>query len=192
LQASSHSRSFPGERGSVFGAACSCSFWIPDELRMPAVEVAQDFAAIPYKQESSSSLLPPLHRAVFSNSSGRGGFKPPSYHVNFNGGINPRVPESCNAQSKPAGKSLHNDQLKLASTLGRRSNFNTLKMVSNCRNPYRPARHTKSHPTLATQREIRVMEWPFGAGPSHTSQFNSVGTACPSLAASIPAASRDG
>src|SRR5437867_1268162 len=46
----------------------------------------------PTKRSPSPSSSPsPLRGRSCSSSSGRGGFRPPSYHVNFTGGMSPRA-----------------------------------------------------------------------------------------------------
>src|SRR5207302_9069403 len=81
LQASSHSRSLPGERGSVFGGGT--------KLRIFSSGISRGFSPLnpqkilpcsPRNRSPSSFSSPPWQETFSASSSGRAGIKPPSYH----------------------------------------------------------------------------------------------------------------
>jgi len=90
-----------------------------------------------------------------SSSSGRGGFRPPSYHVNFTGGMSPR-----------AGKIVVDDGrervgffVALAGagfdTCGRFQLQDAKKWCRNCRSPCHPERHNRNRSNRAKQKANR-------------------------------------
>src|SRR5882724_8064447 len=96
LQASSHSRSLPGERGSVFGGGTNVFIFDSGiNLGVPPLNEQRILPRSPINNRPSSPSSPSPRSGTFSgSSSGRGGFNPPSYQVNFTGGMSPRAAKS--------------------------------------------------------------------------------------------------
>ena len=87
LQASSHSRRLPGERGKVFGGQLeSAHARFGNEFWIGAVEAAKDFAASPTQGSPSSISSPsPFRGRPSSSSSGRAWFQAAVVPGEFNG-----------------------------------------------------------------------------------------------------------
>src|ERR1051326_218024 len=92
LQASSHSRSLPNERGSVLGGGWNASILACGISLGPRPSNPQRiFPLSPMNSSPSSSSPSPLKGRSASSSAGRAGLRPPSYQVKVTGGISPRA-----------------------------------------------------------------------------------------------------
>src|SRR5206468_12593994 len=90
LHASSHSRSLPGDRGSVFGGSVNASIFDCGIRRgLAPLNPHRIVPRSPTKSRPSSGSGPSP-----SKSAGRGGFSFPSYQVTRTGGRSPRGPKS--------------------------------------------------------------------------------------------------
>src|SRR5262245_21674611 len=92
LQASSHSRALPGERGSVLGGGWNASILACGiSLGPRPLNPQRIFPLSPMNSSPSSSSPSPLKGRFSSSSAGRAGLRPPSYQVKVTGGISPRA-----------------------------------------------------------------------------------------------------
>src|ERR1051325_1237123 len=92
LQASSHSRSLPGVRGSVLGGGWNASILACGiSLGPRPLNPQRIFPLSPMNSSPSSSSPSPLKGRSSSSSAGRAGLRPPSYQVKVTGGISPRA-----------------------------------------------------------------------------------------------------
>src|SRR5215469_12799228 len=96
LQASSHSRSLPGERGKVLGGCWKLAILASGiSLGFAPLKPQRIFPPSPIKSRPSSPSSPsPRNGRLSSSSAGRGGFSPPSYQVNLTAGIAARAGKS--------------------------------------------------------------------------------------------------